>query len=112
LLKTNEIKALLEKYKENELNISLIKSELEAKMLIKTEISVEKQEKFIKLKHLQKNLKEKQNLFECYMISLAKTLFSKEFTNKYENFMALQKVYGSKVRKNQYFLLKLLIISN
>ena len=90
---------------ENELNISLIKSDLEAKTLFLTEISQEKEEKFIKLKLLQKNLHEKQNIFECYTISLAKTLFLQEFLHKNENFLALQKVYGSKVLKMQKDLL-------
>lgn len=70
---------------------------LENNLYMKKELDIKKQEKNKNIVYLQKELKEKNNFFECYTISLAKNLFERQFSKQNENFMALQKVYGTKV---------------
>ena len=70
---------------------------MEAKINLKKALEDEKDEKVKLIRTLQNKLNETQNLFESFTNSLARIIFEKEFKSKYENFMALQKVYGAKV---------------
>lgn len=74
-----------------------IKQFIEEKINIKKALEDEKDEKIKLIRSLQNKLNETQNLFESFTNSLARAIFEKEFKSKYENFMALQKVYGAKV---------------
>ena len=96
-MKNVEIYHLFEQFKELDAQNLTIKTLLEAKIKMKKTLEDEKDEKTKLIKVLQNKLTETQNLFESFTNSLARTLFDKEFKSKYENFMALQKVYGAKV---------------
>lgn len=96
--KNNEILQMIGQYKELEAQNLTITKLLEAKIKVRLSLESEKEEKLKYLYFLQNKLNETRNLFDSFMNSLAKTLFEKEFKNKYENFMALQKVYGARVK--------------
>lgn len=95
--KTSEIlhlRQVLEEIGGQELAISKL---LDSTIKRKEDLELQNEEKGKLSLGIQTKLHETRNLFDSYINSLAKTLFETEFKSKYENFMALQKVYGAKV---------------
>ena len=94
-----EIVKFIEIYHENEIDRQKMISYLENKESMKNELESKKQEKNKDIVQLQKELKDKNDFFDCYTVSLAKNLFERQSSFQHENFLALQKVYGTKVIK-------------
>lgn len=103
--KNKEIEALIQQTQEYENELDFLMKTLEQKKIMRDYARNDMQESEKTLANLQNTLKEKQSLFDCFIISLSKNIYNNELSQKHENFLALQKIYGSKVeRKNLSFL--------
>lgn len=99
LHKNKEIEVLIQQSQEYENEIDFLMKSLEQKKMMRDDARHDMQENEKTLANLQNILKEKQSLFDCFIMSLSKNIYNNELAQKHENFLALQKIYGSRVQK-------------